>query len=90
MAQSAARLDCPTELMKKGKMHGCSTMCPAVIGAEATELSHKGTMPTICTTFLKQFTACVIQWSEFLATEWRCILNPVRYELNLYMLCRRK
>jgi hypothetical protein len=24
------------------------------------------------------------------ATERRCILFPVRYELNLYMLCRRK
>jgi hypothetical protein len=27
---------------------------------------------------------------EFLATEQRCIVLPVRYELNLYMLCRRK
>jgi hypothetical protein len=25
-----------------------------------------------------------------LATERRCIVLPVRYELNLYMLCRRK
>jgi hypothetical protein len=24
------------------------------------------------------------------ATQWRCIVLPVRYELNLYMLCRRK
>jgi hypothetical protein len=28
--------------------------------------------------------------SEFLASEWRCIVFPVRYVLNLYMLCRRK
>jgi hypothetical protein len=26
-------------------------------------------------------------WSEFLATEWRCIVFSVRYELTLYMLC---
>jgi hypothetical protein len=25
-------------------------------------------------------------WSEFLATQRRCIVIPVRYELNLYML----
>jgi hypothetical protein len=30
------------------------------------------------------------KWSEFLATQRRCIVLPVRYELNLYMLCRRK
>jgi hypothetical protein len=36
------------------------------------------------------WTASVIQWSEFLATERRCIVLPVRYELNLYMLCTRK
>jgi hypothetical protein len=35
-------------------------------------------------------TASVVQWSELLATERRCIVFPVRYELNLYMLCRRK
>jgi hypothetical protein len=29
-------------------------------------------------------------WSEFLATQRRCIVFAVRYELNLYMLCRRK
>jgi hypothetical protein len=29
-------------------------------------------------------------WSKFLAAEWRFIVFPVRYELNLYMLCRRK
>jgi hypothetical protein len=32
-------------------------------------------------------------WSsgqEFLATQRRCIVFPVRYELNLCMLCRRK
>jgi hypothetical protein len=28
--------------------------------------------------------------SELQATEQRCIMFPVRYELNLYMLCRRK
>jgi hypothetical protein len=27
---------------------------------------------------------------EFLAADRRCIVYPVRYELNLYMLCRRK
>jgi hypothetical protein len=32
----------------------------------------------------------VVQWSEFLATQRRCIVFPVKYELNLYMLCRRK
>jgi hypothetical protein len=31
----------------------------------------------------------VVKWSEFLATERRCIAFPVRYDLNLYMLCRR-
>jgi hypothetical protein len=35
-------------------------------------------------------TASVVEWSEFLATQRRCIVLPVRYELNLYMLCRRK
>jgi hypothetical protein len=35
-------------------------------------------------------TASVFQWSEILATEWRCVVFLVRYELNLYMLCRRK
>jgi hypothetical protein len=29
-------------------------------------------------------------WSEFLATDRRFIAFPVRYELNLYMLCRRE
>jgi hypothetical protein len=28
--------------------------------------------------------------SEFLATQRRCIVFAVRYELNLYILCRRK
>jgi hypothetical protein len=28
--------------------------------------------------------------SEFMATERRCIVFPVRYEMNFYMLCRRK
>jgi hypothetical protein len=27
---------------------------------------------------------------EFLATEWRCIVIPVRYELDVYLLRRRK
>jgi hypothetical protein len=31
-------------------------------------------------------TASVVQWSEFLATERRCIVFHVRYELNLCML----
>jgi hypothetical protein len=35
-------------------------------------------------------TASVVWWSEFLATQRRCIVLPVRYKLNLYMLCRRK
>jgi hypothetical protein len=35
-------------------------------------------------------TASVVYWSEFLATQRRCIVFLVRYELNLYMLCRRK
>jgi hypothetical protein len=34
--------------------------------------------------------ASVVYCSEFLATERRCSVLPVRYELNLYMLCRRK
>jgi hypothetical protein len=34
-------------------------------------------------------TASVVWWSQFLATERRCIVFPVRYELNLCMLCRR-
>jgi hypothetical protein len=32
----------------------------------------------------------VVYWSEFLATEQSCIVIPVRYELNLYMLCKKK
>jgi hypothetical protein len=32
-------------------------------------------------------TASMVLWSEFLATERRCIVLPARYELNLYMLC---
>jgi hypothetical protein len=37
-------------------------------------------------------TASVVYWSEFLATERRCIVFPVKYELNLrvYMLYRGK
>jgi hypothetical protein len=35
-------------------------------------------------------TASVVWWSEILATEWRYIVLPVRYELNLYMVCIRK
>jgi hypothetical protein len=35
-------------------------------------------------------TASVVYWSEFLTTQRRCIVFPVRYELNLYVLCRRK
>jgi hypothetical protein len=35
-------------------------------------------------------TAPVVYWSEFLAIEQGCIVFPVGYELNLYMLCRRK
>jgi hypothetical protein len=35
-------------------------------------------------------TALVVWWSEFLATQRRCTVFPVRYELNLYMLYRRK
>jgi hypothetical protein len=35
-------------------------------------------------------TASVVFWSEFLTTERRCIVFAVRYELNLYMLCRGK
>jgi hypothetical protein len=35
-------------------------------------------------------TAPVVYWSEFVATQRSCIVLPVRYELNLYMLCRRK
>jgi hypothetical protein len=31
------------------------------------------------------WTASVVWWSEFLATERRCIVFPVRYEQNLYM-----
>jgi hypothetical protein len=36
------------------------------------------------------WTSSVVKWSEFLATERRCILLPVRYELDLYMLRKRK
>jgi hypothetical protein len=35
-------------------------------------------------------TASVVWWSEFLVTERGCIVFHVRYELNLYMLCRKK
>jgi hypothetical protein len=37
---------------------------------------------------LKKVDRLCCQWSEFLATERRCIVFPVRYELNLCMLCR--
>jgi hypothetical protein len=30
--------------------------------------------------------ASVVYWSEFLATERRCIVVLVRYELNLYVM----
>jgi hypothetical protein len=39
---------------------------------------------------LRNLDASMVYWSEFLAAEGRCIVFPVRYELNLYMLCRRK
>jgi hypothetical protein len=29
----------------------------------------------------------VVKWSEFLATEWRCIVFPVKYEVMLYSIC---
>jgi hypothetical protein len=32
----------------------------------------------------------VVKWSEILATEQRCTVFPVRYELNLYMVYRKK
>jgi hypothetical protein len=32
----------------------------------------------------------VAKWPEFLLTQRRCIVFAARYELNLYMLCRRK
>jgi hypothetical protein len=38
--------------------------------------------------FMFPWTASVFYWPEFLATERRCIVLPVRYELNLYMLYR--
>jgi hypothetical protein len=41
-------------------------------------------------TNMNQMTASVVLWSVFLATQRRCIVFPVRYELDLYMLCRRK
>jgi hypothetical protein len=44
----------------------------------------------ICDAYAYVQTASVVYWSEFLAAEQRCIVFPVRYELNLYMLCRRK
>jgi hypothetical protein len=37
-----------------------------------------------------QIIIALVLWSEFLATQRRCIVFPARYELNLYMLCRRK
>jgi hypothetical protein len=40
--------------------------------------------------FSTLMTASVVQWSEFLATERRCIVFAVRYELNLCKLCIRK
>jgi hypothetical protein len=39
--------------------------------------------------YSRKQTASVVQWSKFLATERRYIMFPVRYELNLYMICRR-
>jgi hypothetical protein len=35
-------------------------------------------------------TYSVFLWPEFLATDRRCIVFPVRYEINLYILCKRK
>jgi hypothetical protein len=38
----------------------------------------------------RKYTASVVWWREFLNTEWRCIVLPMRYELNLCMFCRRE
>jgi hypothetical protein len=38
---------------------------------------------------LVKLTASVVWWSEFLVAEPRWIVFTVRYERNLYMLCRR-
>jgi hypothetical protein len=35
-------------------------------------------------------TASEVWWPEFLAIRRICIVFPVRYKLNLHMLCRRK
>jgi hypothetical protein len=35
----------------------------------------------------KALTASVVQWSEFLATQRKCIVFPVRYVLNLNVVC---
>jgi hypothetical protein len=34
-------------------------------------------------------TASVLYWSEFLATQRRCTVLPVRYELNLYVMWKK-
>jgi hypothetical protein len=49
------------------------------------------TMQHMTTLWVFQFCASPLDLlCEFLAAERRCIVLPVRYELNLYMLCRRK
>jgi hypothetical protein len=35
---------------------------------------------------MSDLTTSAVKWSEFLATERRCIVLPVRYELNLYVI----
>jgi hypothetical protein len=39
-----------------------------------------------CFSMCYNLTTSVVYWSEFLATERRCIVFPVRYELNLYVM----
>jgi hypothetical protein len=39
----------------------------------------------ICMSSVLQ-TASAVYWSKFLATERRCNVFPVRYELNLYVM----
>jgi hypothetical protein len=38
----------------------------------------------------RNVSASVVCSQEFMAIERRCVVFPVRTEINLYMLCRRK
>jgi hypothetical protein len=66
---------------------GLAVRVPAYI-TEMYCVSREVRTEFIC--YVEKYTDSVVLRSEFMATERRCIVLPVRYELNLYMLCRRE